>query len=1057
MTGGLLQLATVGKEDNALINNPDLFHFETTYMKHTNFSIDQNSKNYGKKKFDSSIQFNLDKNSDLLKSFYFKVDIPYSQIAKKYKTTNYIFKRDESDQIYLNILNSKSFIFNISNDKFLVFPEYLMNVISANDSQNSEITNTELLGNFLIDLSNDDYSKFYDHTSQVLNYSKKTDDHNPIIKYLTNRESLWFNIFFNESKKDKLNVNLMDLKNFYRWLSDKIQNKLLYDYHYYNNINNNYKFYQHNFFNSNNKLINDVYKYTIIKNNNFKLDNIYLNDDLDIDRAISYINENDITKTDLSSSIDQNILYQSVIFPGSFLYFLLKLRYDSSYTNYFSFYHKYIISTENENSIRGLGEGVYSDFTWNSYFNKYVQESFNNKTKDEISINQMKFFNEEKNKNLTNIENLWNTLSIKNSNNDFNIKNIFTIIYTIAFRWKNYTSYETINWNDYLEQSGQIGYFKNVYDNNNNYSTLTLSEIFTNYGSDLDFSLIYVHFIYVVIKEFDKLGLFEDLPNINKKNIQFLYWCRNKISNMMFIRYKRIISKSLKPSFSTISDSTELINFYYTYVPNQSVTLEEIKNYIYQIFYNNSFIAMTGSKSHSSNEMMIISKLDQVAITEPNLLTLSNIKSNFTIDIQQDDFQEILIDGKYYIELINNDYLFPNEFFEMKVYYNNFYYDIVKNFIYNGNLCFLLNINIVGPFQIEVNLQMPINKYFFNYNTLSVEKNDIEFNIDKSFYSSVYIDPNLYNFSFKIISSAFNSPIKFISSEIINNSSTYRFVLEEDSQFNLDLFGSGISNYDVNLNDITIYNNIETTTKLYNDVLSLALQDNSGNISFGDSDTFSIVYGLKRYPITLANTESPIVFVINNLGPSHELLNFTKGSYYLEKQTKILSEDNFTLDASSISINNVDISDNNQFIVHFDSTIIQQTIDTSGVVSINNQMYQTKFNFIDNSSMILDNSELNSTTYLLSDLSSALYYKNFIVQFDSSVDIKYPSNFQWSVIKSLTNSSLDVGVIPINDNSESNFDLTRNAFKYKLITNNDPSFKIINSAESDYVINGCRI
>ena len=1054
MTGGLLQLATVGKEDNALINNPDLFHFETTYMKHTNFSIDQNSKNYGKKKFDSSIQFNLDKNSDLLKSFYFKVDIPYSQIAKKYKTTNYIFKRDESDKIYLNILNSKSFIFNISNDKFLVFPEYLMNVISANDSQNSEITNTELLGNFLIDLSNDDYSKFYDHTSQVLNYSKKTDDHNPIIKYLTNRESLWFNIFFNESKKDKLNVNLMDLKNFYRWLSDKIQNKLLYDYHYYNNINNNYKFYQHNFFNSNNKLINDVYKYTIIKNNNFKLDNIYLNDDLDIDRAISYINENDITKTDLSSSIDQNILYQSVIFPGSFLYFLLKLRYDSSYTNYFSFYHKYIISTENENSIRGLGEGVYSDFTWNSYFNKYVQESFNNKTKDEISINQMKFFNEEKNKNLTNIENLWNTLSIKNSNNDFNIKNIFTIIYTIAFRWKNYTSFETINWNDYLEQSGQIGYFKNVYDNNNNYSTLTLSEIFTNYGSDLDFSLIYVHFIYVVIKEFDKLGLFEDLPNINKKNIQFLYWCRNKISNMMFIRYKRIISKSLKPSFSTISDSTELINFYYTYVPNQSVTLEEIKNYIYQIFYNNSFIAMTGSKSHSSNEMMIISKLDQVAITEPNLLTLSNIKSNFTIDIQQDDFQEILIDGKYYIELINNDYLFPNEFFEMKVYYNNFYYDIVKNFIYNGNLCFLLNINIVGPFQIEVNLQMPINKYFFNYNTLSVEKNDIEFNIDKSFYSSVYIDPNLYNFSFKIISSAFNSPIKFISSVIINNSSRYSFVLEEDSQFNLDLFGSGISNYDVNLNDITIYNNIETTTKLYNDVLSLALQDNSGNISFGDSDTFSIVYGLKRYPITLANTESPIVFVINNLGPSHELLNFTKGSYYLEKQTKILSEDNFTLDASSISINNVDVSDNNQFIVHFDPTIIQQTIDTSGVVSINNQMYQTKFNFIDNSSMILDNSELNSTTYLLSDLSSALYYKNFIVQFDSSVDIKYPSNFQWSVIKSLTNSSLDVGVIPINDNSESNFDLTRNAFKYKLITNNDPSFKIINSAESDYVING---
>lgn len=1054
MTGGLLQLATVGKEDNVLINNPDLFHFETTYLKHTNFSIDQNSKNYGQKKFDSNIQFNLDKNSDLLKSFYFKVDIPYSQIEKKYKTTNYVFKRDESDKIYLNILNSKSFIFNISNDKFLVFPEYLMNVVSTNDSQNSDIINTELLGNFLIDISNDDYSKFYDHTSQVLNYSKKTDDHNPIIKYLTNRESLWFNIFFNESKKNQLNVNLMDLKNFYRWISDKIENKLLYDYHYYNNINNNYKFYQHNFLNSNNKLINDVYKYTIIKNNNFKLDNFYLDDNLDIDRAITYINENKINNTDISSSSDQNILYQSVIFPGSFLYFILKLRYDSSYTNHFSFYHKYIISTENENSVRGLGDGVYSDLNWNNYFNKFIQESFNNKTKDEVNINQMKFFNEEKHKILTNIENLWNTLSIKNSNNDFNIKNIFTIIYTVAFRWKNYTSYETINWNDYLNQPGQIGYFKNVDDNNNNYSTLTLSDIFTNYGSDLDFSLIYVHFIYVVTKEFDKIGLFESLPSINKKNIQFLYWCRNKISNMMFIRYKRIISKSLSPSFSSISDSTELINFYYSYVPNQSITLEEIKNYIYQIFYNNSFIAMTGSKSHSYNEMLTISKLDQITITEPNLLTLSNIKSNFTIDVLQNDFKQILIDGIVYIELLNNDYLFPNEFFELKVYYNNFYYDVIKNFIYNGNLCFLLNINITGPFQIEVNLQMPINKYFFNYNTLSVGRNNIEFNLDKSFYSSVYIDPDLYNFSFQILSSAFYSQIKFVSSEVVDSNFRYRFVLDENSQFNSDLFGAAVNNYEINLNDITNYNLIEIITTIYNDIVSLALKDNSGNLSLGSSETFSIVYGLKRYQINLSSTDLPNIFVIDNLDPTHELLSLDKDSYYLEKQTKILSENFFNLDASSISIRNVDVSDNNQFIINFDPSIIEQSTDTSGAVSINNQIFHTKFNFIDSSSMILDNSELINTTYSLSDLSSALYYKNFTVEFDSSVDIKFPSNYQWSVIKSLTDNSQNVGVIPINDNSESNFDSTRNAFKYKLITNNDPSFKIINSSESDFIING---
>ena len=780
MTGGLLQLATVGKEDNVLINNPDLFHFETTYMKHTNFSIDQNSKNYGQKKFDSNIQFNLDKNSDLLKSFYFKLEIPYVQIAKKFQTSNSIFSRYESDKIYLNILNSKSYIFNISNDKFLVFPEYLMNVVSSSDFNNSEITNNKLLGKFLIDISNDDYSKFYNYNSQIINYSKRVDNHNPVIKYLTNKESLWFNIFFNESKKDKFNINLMDLKNFYNWLSDKIENKLLYDYHYYNNISNYYKFYQHNFLNSNNKIVNDVFKYIIIKNNNFKLDNFYIDNNLDIDKAISFINENNSISTDLSKSSNQKILLQSVIYPASFLYFLLKLRYDSSYTNYFSFYHKYIISTTNENAVKGLGEGVYSDLVWNNYFNKYIEESFDNKSKDDIVINQLRYFNEEKFKTLTNIENLWNTLSIKNSNDEFNIKNIFSIVYTIAFRWKNYSSYETINWNDFLSQTGQIGYFQNVYTNNNQYSTLDLSTIFTNYSSDLDFSLIYVHFIYVVIQEFDKLALFEGLPSINKNNIQFLYWCRNKISNMLFIRYKRIIAKSLRPLFTGISDTTELINLYYSYVPNQSISLTEIKDYIYQIFYNNTYIAMTGSNSHSESEMMTITKIDQVAITEFNTLTTGNIKTNFTIDVHGNDYQEVLINGIYYIELINNDYLYPNEFFEMKVYYKNFYYDVTNYFIYNGNLCLLLNINIEGSFQIEVNLNMPINKYFFNYNTLSVGKNDIEFNPDKSFFSSIYINPDLYNFNFQIISSAFSSPIKFISTNQVDSDFRYRFVLEKD-------------------------------------------------------------------------------------------------------------------------------------------------------------------------------------------------------------------------------------------------------------------------------------
>ena len=72
MTGGLLQLATVGKEDFVLYNNPQLFHFEKNYKKHSNFSIDQSRKFLGSKKFKSHIYIKVDKNSDLLKNFYFK-------------------------------------------------------------------------------------------------------------------------------------------------------------------------------------------------------------------------------------------------------------------------------------------------------------------------------------------------------------------------------------------------------------------------------------------------------------------------------------------------------------------------------------------------------------------------------------------------------------------------------------------------------------------------------------------------------------------------------------------------------------------------------------------------------------------------------------------------------------------------------------------------------------------------------------------------------------------------------------------------------------------------
>ena len=59
MKGGLLQLATVGKEDSVLIDKPQLFHFKKVYMKYTNFSIDNNYINYGEKKFNTELDISI--------------------------------------------------------------------------------------------------------------------------------------------------------------------------------------------------------------------------------------------------------------------------------------------------------------------------------------------------------------------------------------------------------------------------------------------------------------------------------------------------------------------------------------------------------------------------------------------------------------------------------------------------------------------------------------------------------------------------------------------------------------------------------------------------------------------------------------------------------------------------------------------------------------------------------------------------------------------------------------------------------------------------------------
>ena len=59
MTGGLIQLLTIGLQDAPLILNPEITFFKTTYRRHTNFSLEQILKNIGPKNFNTFFQYKI--------------------------------------------------------------------------------------------------------------------------------------------------------------------------------------------------------------------------------------------------------------------------------------------------------------------------------------------------------------------------------------------------------------------------------------------------------------------------------------------------------------------------------------------------------------------------------------------------------------------------------------------------------------------------------------------------------------------------------------------------------------------------------------------------------------------------------------------------------------------------------------------------------------------------------------------------------------------------------------------------------------------------------------
>jgi hypothetical protein len=83
MTGGLLQIASFGKQDIFLTGSPEITFFKYVYRRYTNFSI-ETIEEYpdGIPNFDEKITFTLSKNADIVHKIYLKITLPKVDIVR---------------------------------------------------------------------------------------------------------------------------------------------------------------------------------------------------------------------------------------------------------------------------------------------------------------------------------------------------------------------------------------------------------------------------------------------------------------------------------------------------------------------------------------------------------------------------------------------------------------------------------------------------------------------------------------------------------------------------------------------------------------------------------------------------------------------------------------------------------------------------------------------------------------------------------------------------------------------------------------------------------------
>lgn len=1026
MNGGLLQLATVGKEDTPLTKKPELNPFLANFKKYTNFSLDQNEKNLGAKNFNSNFQTNIGNSGDLLRDIFFYVEIPYFEITKKVSNKKII---QNTDTKLYNLENDLGLTFIIiKNNKIYLVPEYII-------TQKTQQTNFNL---FEISNQNKFYQDFlnnYNKNSTL--FTPKENNINPILPFLK-INSIWFSKLIDDNI-DNFNQVLLDLKKFKLWLNNEINHDLFLSFHQKNNLSNFYNLCQINHNNT-----NEVKKYFELSNKNFEFD--FFNDEkLDVDYAMNYAKNNENIET---------YVYNTLVDNSNFLYFILKNLFDSS-GNTFYFYKTYFANTQSDNSIIDEGTEFYQIKNYKSYLNHYYETSFLEQNKKKYKLPLWEIFNDKASTLEKEIETIWSQLNLRNNdNNQYQVDFIFSIIYTFVTRYQNFTNFDTINFLDLFTKKGEKGFFESLKENFNNYQSLEFSKnvsgsVFNLYANNLDFNLLYNYIVYSLVKNIDLQNYFENYNSITKQNIQFLYWTRNKIANQIFLRYKRNLDKQNYPNFKSITQNEEVIDFYHIFDINSIISLDEIKYDIISSFNSYSYL---GIKTDDNNvNFSGITKVGQITSQNIDSTNISKLKYKFYQKINKYEqienkiiIKELLdfipnVNTKIYIE--NNKRIYP---------VNKFYID------FNEFILYLDKITIKGDIKLLVIDTISINNYYIDYNPISISKENFEFDINhpRKFRYDYFIETNLLDF--KIIQNT--KPIErniSIANKNLNDNNIfeYKLLLKENENIYLDLTNENSNNYTHNLNQRIIYqnpdqDNINFKIKeiIFNNETILIIETTNENyLELNKDSIYRIYINDKSYVVELKDIDLSKSFKIINLSSNYDFDSISPTNYYLEENISRITIDNFSLNGELF---NVEIKFDGKYYLDLDNAI-KLDINKPHIIIVDNFIY-----YIELSVRSSANSQYYISNNRLPDLDvNETYniYADYHFLLNNSIDLNLENTFYLSFFTNSTEKTFDCNLKPYYTNG-SNF--TNNKFEYLFIFNNKNINDLIFNEERNFTIKG---